>query len=105
MEVLTTQQRKKITKYWNTMESLTAQYNNALTAGRLEYNSEYDSPERIRFCICHNEHLQKQVETTKGKLEHFEREYEAYVNSIGFKLRDRDQPEALFQFLNNNILL
>lgn len=99
---LTERQYQRICRYWNMLETLKAK--SERKPNLLPYD-EYMDEETIEKHLLHNKRLSEIHTNTLGKVLYFEQEYEAYVHSLGFSLNDGSQDEALFQLLNNGILL
>ena len=102
---LTTIQYNKICKYWKVFEKISYKLENFNYSNYRYYEEFSDDEETILECIEHNGRLDIYIQKLRGKLIHYQQEYEKYINSIGFELNDRTYDETLFNLLNNGIVL
>lgn len=104
---LTERQFNTLCRYWKTIERLREK-----ASWPLRYVSfdEYDDyamdAEEMELRMAHNKKIRDSHKRTLGRLAYFEQEYDNYVvQQLGYQFNDGSQDEALFQLLNNGILL
>jgi len=102
---LTPVQYNKICKYWRYINKVSCKLEN-FDYSQYKYYHEYaDDEETITECINYNNEIYNYREKLKGKLIYYQKEYEKYINSIGFELINRTYDEILFNLLNDGIVL
>lgn len=110
---LTEQQYNKILRFWKHIKNIEKQLDELepIICNYMGY-SEADEINWKGYEVSRAEHdlYEQDMISTKSsellsKLDYYNNEYVAYINSIGFVLGDYSQSEILFQLLNHGIII